>query len=87
MVQNEYRVAQPARLLPGGVETEMSEYLMAKLGQMWVAPMAGIRPGIRDFRLDVCRALAQHDNAAGKEQRFFYIMGHEQRGEASALPQ
>ena len=67
VVQNEYRVAQPARLLPGGVETEMSEYLMAKLGQMWVAPMAGIRPGIRDFRLDVCRALAQHDNAAGKE--------------------
>ena len=65
----------------------MREHLMAKLGQMRVAPVAGIRPGVRDFRLDVCRALAQHDNPASKEQRLFHIMGHEQRGEASALPQ
>ena len=79
--------AQPSRSLPGGVETEMREHLMAKLGQMRVAPVAGIRPGVHDFRLDVCRALAQHDNPAGKEQRLFHIMGHEQRGEASALPQ
>ena len=79
-------MTQSPRSLPGGVETEMREHLMAKLGQMWVAAVAGIRPGVRDLRLDVCRALAQHDNPTGKEQRLFHIMGHEQRGEASALP-
>jgi len=30
-------VNQPARALPGRVETEMREHLMAKLGQMRVA--------------------------------------------------
>ncbi len=65
----------------------MREHLMAKFGQMRVAPVARIRPGVHDFRLDVCRALAQHDNPAGKVQSLFNIMGHEQRGEASALPQ
>ena len=65
----------------------MREHFMAKLGQMRVAPVAGIRPGVRDFRFDVCRALAQHDNPAGKQQRLFHIVGHKQRGEASALPQ
>src|SRR5467141_4864487 len=80
-------MAQPYRSLPGGVETEMREHLTAKLGQMRVAPVAWIRPGVHDFRLDVCWALAQHDNPAGKEQRLFHIVGHEQRGEASALPQ
>src|SRR5215468_7416081 len=78
---------RPPQSLPGGVETEMREHLMAKLDQMRVAPVAGIRPGVRDFRPDACRALAQHDNPAGKEQRLFHIMGHEQRREASALPQ
>src|SRR5258706_14434232 len=76
-----------SRSLPGGIETEMREHLMAKLGQMRVAPVAWIRPGVHDFRLDVCWALAEHDNPAGKEQRLFHIVGHEQRGEASALPQ
>src|SRR5690242_15086764 len=79
--------AHPARPLPVCVETELREHLMAKVGQMRVAPMAGIRPRVRDFRLDARRALAQHDYAAGKEQRLFHIMGHEQRGEAGALPQ
>ena len=52
-----------------------------------IAPVAWIRTGVHDFRLDVCWALAEHDHPAGKEQRLFHIVGHEQRGEASALPQ
>ena len=30
---------------------------MAQLSQMRVAPVAGIRPGVRNFRLDVCLQL------------------------------
>src|SRR5215831_45687 len=73
--------------LPDGIETEMRKNLTAKLGKMRVATVAGIWQGVRDFRLDLCRALAQHDNPVGKEQRLFHIVSHEQRGETSALPQ
>ena len=31
--------------------------MMAQLSQMRVAPVAGIRPGVRNFRLDVCLQL------------------------------
>jgi hypothetical protein len=80
-------MAQPPDPYQVASRPEMREHLMAKLDQLRVAPVAGIRPDVRDFRLDVCRALAQHDNPAGKEQRLFHIMGHEQRREAGALPQ
>ena len=79
--------ARNCRSLPDGIETEMRENLMAKFGKMRVAAVAGIWCGVRDFRLDLCRTLAQHDNPVGKEQRLFHIVSHEQRGEASALPQ
>jgi hypothetical protein len=66
--------AQPSRSLPGGVETEMREHFMAKLGQVRVAAVAGIWPGVYDFGPDVCRALAQHDDPPCEEQRLFHIM-------------
>ena len=67
-------LAQPPRSSPGGVETEMHEYFMAKLRQMRVAAVAGIRSGVYDLGADVCRALAQHDDPPGEEQRLFHIM-------------
>src|SRR5215813_5208015 len=54
---------------------------------MRIAAVAGIRPGVHDLRRDVSRALAQYDDPAGEEQRLFDIMRHEQRSEASPLPQ
>src|SRR5215469_18618045 len=54
---------------------------------MRIAAMAGIGPDVYDIRLDVGGALAQHDDPAGEEKRLFDIVGHQQRGEALALPQ
>jgi hypothetical protein len=41
------------RSSPSGIETEMREYLMPKLGQMRIAAMAGIRACVDDLGLDV----------------------------------
>ena len=65
----------------------MGEYLMPKLGQMRIATMAGIRPCVHYFGLDVRGALAQHDDPAGKEQRLFHIVGHQERGKSRPLLQ
>src|SRR5438067_2352034 len=75
------------RSSPGGIKTEMRKHFMTKLGQMRIAAMARIRPGVNYLGLDMCWALAQYDDPAGKEQRFFHIMGYQQRGEARPLPQ
>ena len=64
----------------------MREYLMPKLGQMRIATMAGIRSCVHDFGLDVRGSLAQHDDPAGKEQRLFHIVSHQQCGETRPLP-
>src|SRR5258708_37554093 len=75
------------RSSPAGTETEMRKHFVPKVGQMRIAAMAGIWQGGDDFGLDVRGALAQHDDTASKEQRFFHIVGHQQRGEARPLPQ
>jgi hypothetical protein len=79
------RTERPTALVrssPSGIEPEMREYLMPKLGQMRIAAMAGIRSCVDDLGLDVRGALAQHDDPAGEKQRLFDIMGHQERGEA-----
>ena len=65
----------------------MRKHFVPKVGQMRIAAMAGIWQGIDDFGPDVRGALAQHNDAASKEQRFFHIVGHQQRGETRPLPQ
>ncbi len=65
----------------------MREDLATKFNELRIAPMTRIGLTVDDFGLDPCRPVAQHDNPAGKEQRLFHIMGHEQRGKAGALPQ
>jgi len=65
----------------------MREYLMPKLGQLRIAAMAGIGPCVHDFGLDVRGALAQHDDPAGKEQRLFHIVGHQECTKSRPLPQ
>ena len=49
---------------PGGIETEMREHPMPKLGQMRIATMARVRPCVHDLGFDVRGALAQHDDPA-----------------------
>jgi len=55
----------------------MRKNFMPKLGQMRIAAMPRIWPRVKDFGLNVCGALAQHDDSAGKEQRLFHIVGHQ----------
>src|SRR3954466_14355194 len=76
-----------SRGLPCSSETKMREHFMAELGQMRIATMAGIGPCVDDLGLDVCGALAQHDDSAGEKQRLLNIVGYEQRSEARPLPQ
>ena len=79
-------VAQTHRSSPGGTETEMRKHFVPKVGQMRIAAMAGLGPCVDDLGLDVCGALAQHDDSAGEKQRFFNIVGYQQRSEARPLP-
>src|ERR1700720_3907577 len=79
--------ARYPRSSPAGAETEMRKHFVPKVGQTRIAAMAGIWQGVDDFGLDVRGALAQHDDAASKEHRFFHIVGYQQRSEARPLPQ
>ena len=60
-------ISPTSRFLPGGVETEMREHFMSKLGQVRVAAVAGIWLGVYDLGPDARRALAQHDDPSGEE--------------------
>src|SRR5712672_12832 len=76
-----------SRSSPAGAETKMRKHFVPKVGQMRIAAMAGIWQGVDDFGPDLRGALAQYDDAASEEQRFFDIVGHQQCGEPRPLPQ
>lgn len=49
--------------------------------------MARIGSLHRDIGLDLRRAVAEHDDTVGKEQRLLGVMRHQQRCKAFALPE
>jgi len=58
---------------------------MAQLGQMRVAPVAGIRPGVRNFRLDVCLQLHVLDVNSERDLATAFAGARDSRGLPCAL--
>ena len=72
--------------LPAVVKTEVRENLAAKLDETWIAATARIRLVVDDLRLDPRGTVAQHDDPPGEQERFFDVVGDQQRREPRALP-
>ena len=52
----------------------MREHLATKLNEMRIAPVARIGLAVEDFGLDPCRSVAQHDDAAGEQERLLVCL-------------